>query len=135
MMLPIAAHAQWWSQHPGYMRCINDLHTAAWLIEHRDPGDRAQADEERRALDTIGGTVRELEAAASADGMRFPDRPPPNFVWPDRHGRLQQALQLLHRAHDEISAEEDNPAARGLRDRASLHIVDAARWTEAAARY
>ena len=41
-------------------------------------------------------------------------------------------MDLLNQTHSEITAEEDNPAARGLRDRAVSHVDAAGRWTQAA---
>ncbi len=37
-------------------------------------------------------------------------------------GRLHKARELLDKAHHDIEKEEDNPEARGLRDRVIMHI-------------
>jgi len=135
MTLPVAAQAQWWSQHPGYLHALSDLRTAYWLIQHRGADDPAQANEENHALGEVRAAYQELEQASIADGKNISDQPPPGFVWGDHGGRLHKALDLLRKAHDEIGSEEDNPAARGLRDRANHHIDNAGRWTAAALQF
>jgi hypothetical protein len=42
-----------------------------------------------------------------------------------RTDRFHKALELLDRARKDIGREEDDPRARGLRDRALLHIDEA----------
>ncbi len=135
LALPIAAQAQWWSQHPGYLHALSDLRSAYWLIQHRGANDPAQANEENHALGEIRAAYGELQKASIVDGKNIYDQPPPDFAWGDHGGRLHRALDLLRKAHDEIGAEEDNPAARGLRNRATGHIDAAGRWTAAALQF
>ena len=129
---PMAAHAQWWSQHPAYLHAMSNLRTAYWLEAHREPADPAQSADEGNALREIRAAYKELKDAALVDDKDIDDQPPANFTYGDHAGRLHRALDLLHDAHDQIAKEEDNPSARGLRDRAAHHIDDAGRFTAAA---
>ena len=129
---PMAAHAQWWSQHPAYLHAMSNLRTAYWLEAHRMPDDPAQSQDEGRALREIRAAYQELKNASLVDDKDIDDQPPANFAFGDHRGRLHQAMDLLKDAHDQIAREEDNPAARGLRDRAAHHIDDAGRFTAAA---
>ena len=130
--LPFAAQAQWWSQHPGYLHAMSDLRSAYWLISHHETFDPAANDEERHALGEIRAAYGDLKQAAIVDNKDIDDQPPADFRFEDHRGRLRHALDLLHKAHNDIASEEDNPAARGLRDRSIRHIDDAGRWTDAA---
>jgi hypothetical protein len=129
---PLAAHAQWWSQHPAYLHAMANLRTAYWLEAHREPAGPAQSADERKALNEIRVAYQELKDASLVDDKDINDQPPANFDFGDHGGRLHRALDLLRDAHDQIAKEEDNPAARGLRDRAAHHIDDAGRATAAA---
>jgi hypothetical protein len=40
----------------------------------------------------------------------------------DRPGRLHKAVELLRKAHQDVAREEDDPMAKGLRNRAVGHI-------------
>ena len=48
----------------------------------------------------------------------------------DRPGRLHKALELLHKVHNDVAREEDDPMTRGLRNRAVGHIDAAIHETE-----
>src|SRR5215472_7941016 len=48
----------------------------------------------------------------------------------DRPGRLHKALELLRKTKADVAREEDDPAVRGLRDRAVGHIDGAIHATE-----
>ncbi len=135
LTLPIAAQAQWWNQHPGYLHALSDVRTAFALVHHRAPSDPAQAVEEHHAEDEILAAYRELQQAAVSDGKDINAQFPPDFNWGDRGARLHQARDLLHKAAYEISSEEENPAARGLRDRAKYHIEAANHWLDAAMQF
>lgn len=132
LALPATAQAQWWSQHPGYLRAMSDLRAAYWMIQHRAPSDPGQSAAEGRAQAAIRSAYGDLQQASIDDGKSIDDQPPAQMQWGDPRGRLHEAEALLHRAHDDVAHEEDNPAARGLRNRAIQHIDDAGRLTAAA---
>jgi len=50
----------------------------------------------------------------------------------DYRGRLHKAADLLRKVHADTYREEDNPSARGLRDRAIGHVDAALHATEQA---
>ena len=132
LMLPVSAHAQWWAQHPGYLKAMSDLRTAYWLISHHETADPAVNNEEQNAMNSIRVAYKDLKDASIVDDKDIDDQPPPDFVFGDHSGRLHHAMDLLKKAHDEVSGEEDNPAARGFRNRAVHNIDDAGRWTASA---
>ncbi len=132
LMAPAAAHAQWWAQHPAYVRAMSNLRQANWLLAHHDNWDQPANQAEGRAMAEIRAAYQELKGAAILDEKDIDDPPPPSFPFGDHRGRLHRAMDLLNQTHSEITAEEDNPAARGLRDRAVSHVDAAGRWTQAA---
>ena len=125
---PFAANADLPGKHPFYLHALSDLRAARWLIEHR-PGDAAVSGQEDVAIAEINKAIGEIKRAAIDDGKNIEDPPPvqgPN----DRPGRLHKALELLHKVHNDVGREEDDPMTRGLRDRAIGHIDEAMHATE-----
>jgi hypothetical protein len=125
-----AGHADQPGRHPYYLHALADLRTARWLIEHR-PGDTAVATHEAEAIGAIDAALREVKEAAIWDGKDVRDHVAVDAP-PDYSGRLHQALDLLRKVHHDVDREEDDPAARGLKNRALGHIDAAAHQTEAA---
>jgi hypothetical protein len=126
--VPFAANADLPGKHPFYLHALSDLRAARWLIEHR-PGDAAVSGQEDVAIEEIDKAIGEIKHAAIDDGKDIHDHPPvqgPN----DRPGRLHKALELLHKVHNDVAREEDDPMTRGLRDRAVGHIDGAMHATE-----
>jgi hypothetical protein len=131
-MLPLAAHADLPGKHPAYLHALTDLRTARWLIEHR-PGDAAVSGQEDVAVTEIDAAIAEIKKAAIDDGKDVHDHPPGDAPR-DRPGRLHKALEVLHKVHDDVAREEDDPMTRGLRDRAVHHIDEAIHADEHAIR-
>ncbi len=106
-------------QHPAYLHALTDLRTARWLL-YRQPGDsRVYADEDV-AIHEIDAAIAELKRAAIDDGKPLDDHPQIDV---HEHGsRLLRATETLKKAHADVDREEDNPAARGLKDRVLKHI-------------
>ena len=123
-LIPLGAAAQDLpGRHPAYLHALTDLRAARWLIEHR-PGDvRVSADEDV-AITRIDEAIREIKRAAIDDGKDIHDHPPVDAQL-DNRGRLHRAEELLHKVHDDIAREEDDPLTRGLRDRAVRHVDEA----------
>jgi hypothetical protein len=107
-------------RHPAYLHALSDLRAGRWLIEHR-PSDWAQTGDEAEAVRQIDAAIRDIRKAAFNDGRNANDRPPVDEN-PDHRGRIHEALQYLNKARSDISREEDNAFANGLRDRAIGHI-------------
>ena len=131
-LAPLAAHAQWWQQHPAYLHAMSDLRQAYWLIEHRDSQDPLAKIEEKRAAGAIRAAYQNLKDAAILDNKNIDDQPPADMTYGDHSGRLHRAMDLLHDAHNEVSREEDDPAARGFKQKAIQNIDHAAGETNAA---
>ena len=77
--------------------------------------------------------IREIDAAARWDRKDVDDNPPID-TYPDRPGRFRAIVQFPFTARRDIEREEDNPAARGWRDRALHHIDESIRLVRRAAR-
>jgi hypothetical protein len=116
------------SRHPAYLHALSDLRTARWMLEHR-PGDAAVSAHESEAISEIDHAIAELKRAAIDDGKNIHDHPSAD-VPNDYRGRLHKAADLLRKVHADTYREEDNPDARGLRDRAIGHVDMALRATE-----
>jgi hypothetical protein len=106
-------------KHPAYLRALSDLRDARAHLERPDGG--ALHAEERAAVEEIDHAIAEIKRAAFDDGKNIEERPPVDSHKP-WVGRLHDARELLDKAHHDIEKEEDNPEARGLRDRVIMHI-------------
>jgi hypothetical protein len=123
-LLPAAAQAQQVpGPHPAYLHALSDLRMArAYLSEGW--GWDAVRREDDHAVAEIDAAIREIRHAAIDDGKDLRDHPPieARLGWRDRFAR---ANELLARAHHDLDHAEDVPQARGLRDRALMHIDEA----------
>jgi hypothetical protein len=117
-------------KHPAYVHALSDLREARWMLEHR-PGDAAVSAHESEAIGEIDRAIQELTSAAINDGKNVHSLPPAALP-ADNRGRLHKAADLLRTARSDTYREEDNPSARGLRDRALGHIDAASHATERA---
>jgi hypothetical protein len=117
-------------KHPAYLHALSDLRTARWMLEHR-PGDAAVSAHEGEAISEIDRAIQELTSAAVNDGKNIHSHPPADAP-ADYRGRLHKAADLLRKVRSDTYREEDNPSARGLRDRALGHVDAALHATERA---
>jgi hypothetical protein len=117
-------------KHPAYLHALSDLRTARWMLEHR-PGDAAVSAHESEAISEIDRAIQELTSAAIDDGKNIHSHPPADAPT-DYRGRLHKAADLLRKVRSDTYREEDNPSARGLRDRALGHVDAALHATERA---
>jgi hypothetical protein len=132
LLLPLLANADLPGKHPYYLHALSDLRTARWMLEHR-PGDAAVSANEDVAITEIDAAIGEIKKAAIDDGKNVNDHP--NVDVPGDHpGHLHKALELLRKVHADVAREEDDPATKGLRDRAVGHIDGAIHATERAIR-
>jgi hypothetical protein len=118
------------SKHPAYLHALSDLRTARWMLEHR-PGDAAVSAHESEAIGEIDRAIAEIRRAAIDDGKNIHDHPSAD-VPNDYRGRLHKAAELLRKVRADTAREEDNPAARGLKNRALGHVDAALHATEGA---
>lgn len=117
---PLAAIAQPLpGEHPGYLHALTDLRAARWLLYHQ-PGDVRVSASEDVAIVEIDKAIGEIKLAAIDDGKNLNDHP---AVDANEHGsKLLRSIETLRKARADISGEEENPGARGLRHRAHDHI-------------
>jgi hypothetical protein len=118
------------ASHPSYLTALSDLRYARALIEHKGGTVRVLEDEVK-AIKEIDAAIKEIKAAAIDDGKNVSEHPPIDGKL-EHKSALQRAHTLLHSSFDRLSKEEDNPAAKGLRDRANTHISAAMKSTERA---
>jgi hypothetical protein len=118
------------AHHPAYLHALADLRDARWNLEHR-PGDAAVSQDEDVAIVEIDRAIGDARVAAAEDGKNLADHPHEDARL-DRRGRLHHAVELLHKAHQDIAQAEDNPATRELRNRVVAHVDAATRAAERA---
>jgi hypothetical protein len=106
-------------KHPYYLHALSDLRTARAHLQHPDGG--AVRMEETAAIEDIDKAINEIKRASIDDGKNIDDHVPVDKAldWP---GRLHRAKELVEKAHQDASHEEDDPAARGLQARVIDHI-------------
>jgi hypothetical protein len=114
--------------HPAYLHALADLRNARFNLQ-RKGGDPAMKWSEGSAIGAIDGAIREIKLAAIDDGKDLSDHQPVDAHEPFK-GRLHKALAALHAAHADVSGEEDNAYAQGLKARAIHHIDEAIHLTE-----
>ncbi len=110
-------------RHPAYLHALTDLRHARAHLE--SPTATYHMDkEEQHAIEEIDKAIDEIKRASIWDGKNLNDHPPVDAHM-DRAGRFRRAMELLDKAHNDIAREEDDPAVRGLRNRAIHHIDEA----------
>jgi hypothetical protein len=116
-------------EHPAYLHALTDLRHARAHLER--PGGGELKEQERKAIHEIDDAIAEIKKASIDDGKNLNDHPAVDagMPWP---GRLHRALELLDKAHHDVSEEEDNSFAQGLQERALLHIDKAHHHVEEA---
>jgi hypothetical protein len=109
-------------KHPAYLHALSDLRDARAHLEHlsSEPVDR----EEENAIAQIDKAIGEIKHAAIMDGKNIQDHMPVDAHMV-RDGRLHKALELLDKAKQDVSGEEDQPDTQGLQLRV-LHHIEAA---------
>jgi hypothetical protein len=131
LILPLVAHADLPGRHPAYLHALSDLRAARWMLEHR-PGDAAVSGQEDVAITEIERAIGEIKHASIDDGKDLNDHPPIDAPT-DHPGRLHKAIEILHKVHNDINREEDDPQTRGLKQRALIHVDEATHAAERAA--
>jgi hypothetical protein len=106
-------------KHPSYLHALTDLRAARAHLEGHDGGELRQ--EEKDTIHQIDEAIGEIKKASIDDGKDLNDHPPVD-AGIDHVGRLHRAKQLLEKAHQDISHEEDNGFAQGLQQRSFDHI-------------
>jgi hypothetical protein len=112
-------------RHPAYLHALSDLRDARAHLDRLTPSDRLDSEEEH-AIREIDAAINEIKQAAIDDGKDVQDHMPVDRRLGHK-GRYHKALELLDRAHHDISEKEDDQFAHGLRHRALQHIDEAHR--------
>lgn len=120
LLLPLGAGAQMPGRHPGYDHALSDLRYARALLETGPQWGRV-AHDDQRAVGEIDRAIEEVRHAAMDDGKNAYAHPAVDAHWLPGE-RLRRAQDVLSKARHDLDHEEDNPSARGLRDRAWMHI-------------
>ena len=106
-------------EHPAYLHALTDLRQARAHLQRPDGGELRE--QEKKAIHEIDKAIDEIKKASIDDGKDLNDHPPVD-VRTDWSGRLHRALELVNKAHHDVSQEEDNAFAQGLQQRALEHI-------------
>ena len=106
--------------HPHYLRALSDLRAARWMLHNR-PGNWQQTKDETSAENEITAAIGEIIKASVDDGKNI-DYHPPVDEKPGHVDRLMAALDFLRKANQDLSQEEDNNFAKGLRAKSQKHI-------------
>lgn len=106
-------------RHPAYLHALTDLRAARAHLDMHNGGELRH--EEKEAIHAIDDAIGEIKKASIDDGKDLNDHPPVDAGL-DHTGRLHRAKQLLEKARQDISHEEDNSFAQGLQQRAFDHI-------------
>ncbi|MEH1830199.1 MAG: hypothetical protein V7L22_33490 [Nostoc sp.] len=116
-------------KHPYYLHARSDLRKAEILLQHSDESNVVQ--ETKIAYQNVHNAIREIDRAAVYDRKDVDDNPPvDNSI--AHLDRLRAIYKLLRSAEKDISREEDNRSAVGLRNRAEANINQAKRRIEIA---
>jgi hypothetical protein len=116
-------------EHPAYLHALTDLRHARAHLQRPDGGELRE--QEKKAIHEIDEAINEIKKASIDDGKDLNDHPPVDAHMP-WGGRLHRALELLDKAHHDVSEEEDNAFAQRLQERALLHIDKAHHHVEEA---
>jgi hypothetical protein len=116
-------------EHPHYLHARSDLAKARQLLKSGDePNVRQQLE---NATNEVNQAIGEIDRAAVLDKKDVDDNPPIDTSLKCL-GKFHEIFRLLRSAQKDIDLEEDNPAARGWRNRARGDIDDAVRFVKKA---
>jgi len=116
-------------EHPAYLHALTDLRHARAHLERPDGGELRE--QERATIREIDAAIAEIKRASIEDGKDLNDHPPVDAKM-DWRGRLHRAIELIDKAHRDVSEEEDNQFVQGLQQRALMHIDKAHHHVEEA---
>jgi hypothetical protein len=117
---PVAMQAEVPGPHPAYLHALSDLRAARHYLNDGWAWAPVKHDDDV-AIHEIDAAINEIKQASIDDGkgLNDPFHMDANL---SAHDRFRKANELLLAAHNDLARAEDVPQARGLRDRASLHI-------------
>jgi hypothetical protein len=104
--------------HPAYLHALSDLRAARHYLHDGWAWGPVRHDDDA-AIGQIDAAINEIKIAAIDDGKGV------NDPFPIDRGLSRKANELLAAAHHDLDRAEDVPQARGLRNRALMHIDQA----------
>jgi hypothetical protein len=122
LFMAVPSWADTAGRHPAYLHALTDLRDARAHLEQI--GNDAVIDEQVHAIDHIDKAIGEIKKAAIMDGKNIGDHVPVDAHLA-RTGRFHKALELLDKAKQDVSGEEDQPDTAGLQMRVRHHIDEA----------
>jgi hypothetical protein len=125
LALPLAAAADPPARNPDYAHALPDLRTARWLLAQQ-PGDPPTRTSEDQAIQHIDNAIRAITQSAFNDHQDASAHEQVE-MGKDHSARLHQAMDLLHRAHAEISKEVADSVGVSVRNQALDDIDKAGR--------
>lgn len=127
------AHADEPGRHASYIRALQDLDTANWLIAHRRGDNWVMGHNEQVALSEINAAKNLVVQSGQDVGKDFQSVQRPDFHR-DHNGRLHDAVEAMSKARQDVAQEEDDPRIRGMQHEAVRHIEIALHTTKDAIR-
>jgi hypothetical protein len=109
--------------HPAYLHALSDLRAARHYLHDGWAWGPVKRDDDA-AIGQIDAAINEIKIAAIDDGKGVND-PFPIDRGLSPHDRFRKANELLAAAQHDLDRAEDVPQARGLRNRALMHIDQA----------
>jgi hypothetical protein len=107
-------------KHPYYLHALSDLRDARGYLDKLGADDQVDNDS-AAAIREIDAAIGDMKKASIDDGKDLHDH-----VHIDAHlkrtDRFHKAIELLDKGHQDVNQEEDDPAARGLKERSLQHI-------------
>jgi len=120
------ANAQ--EQHPHCRQALFDLLSARlMLMQHID--GKPMTHNEKEALRQINVVIRDINDASVGNGTG-PNNHPNPLKNESGTTTIKQCINFLRKAKDELSREEDNQFANGLRDRSIKNCDEAIKFVE-----
>jgi hypothetical protein len=118
-LAPSASFAGFFGDHPRYLHALSDMRYARSLVLR--PDDHNVVVDERNAAHELDIAITEIKEAAAEDWKPVNAHPPVDTNL-DRPGRLHEAIKVLDKAQHDLSQEEDDSHAGGLRNQAINHL-------------
>jgi hypothetical protein len=118
-----SAQAQEQGRHPAYLHALSDLRQMRAYLDRLTPSEHI-SDEQVQAIEEIDEAIREIKSASIDDHKNMRDHMPVDAnITPS--SRFHQAHQAGEAALHDLSQEEDNGFANGLKHRAIEHVEKA----------
>jgi len=116
------------TKHPAYLHALTDMRIARAHLEKAMNNAKGLVPE-AKAVQQLDEAIADIKKAGIDDGKDLNDHPPVDAKL-DGAGLRHRAIELIDKAHGDISKEEDNKFAQGLQQRAMGHLDKAKGFVE-----